>query len=171
MTRQYPQADTFPGLDIRRVDMGAYNTPKGKAPNPNIYRQLSYYRAFGPIPLSSPNLHACAHLYASDRNSLFLINNALDFGQQLTKMGSLSHSVVFHVDSKDLIVDEERWFCQEAWTPRSGGGRGMHESKIWNEEGLHIATSWQEGLVKGQGEEAKEKALERTRERSTRGKL
>lgn len=68
-------------------------------------------------------------------------------------MSSLSHSVVFHVDGAELLFDDnekgrEGWFCQEAWTPRSGGGRGLHETKIWDSRGTHIASSWQDGLVR-----------------------
>jgi acyl-CoA thioesterase len=63
-------------------------------------------------------------------------------------MGSLSHSVVFHVSSKDLVLRNREWLCQEAWTPRSEGGRGLHESRIWDERGMHVASTWQDGLVR-----------------------
>jgi acyl-CoA thioesterase len=112
---------------------------------------LSLYRPFGFLPSSLPNLHACAHLYASDRNSLFIISNALGFGDQVGTMGSLSHSVVFHVPSEELLFrgdGKDEWWIQEAWTPRSGQGRGLHESWIWSPEGVHVATTWQEGLVR-----------------------
>ncbi|TAQ84265.1 hypothetical protein B7494_g7419 [Chlorociboria aeruginascens] len=136
--------NAFPGLDIRRVDMDAFNDSKA----PVSRRQLSYYRVLGPMPARSYNLHACAHLYASDRNSLFLISNALGFGDQVRAMGSLSHSVVLHVKSRDLLLGEGQWWCQEARTGRSGGGRGLHESRIWREDGLHVASSWQDGLLR-----------------------
>jgi len=61
-------------------------------------------------------------------------------------MGSLSHSVVFHVLSEELLFrgdGEDEWWIQEAWTPRSGQGRGMHESWIWSPKGVHVATTWQ----------------------------
>lgn len=70
-------------------------------------------------------------------------------------MGSLSHSVVFHVPIKDLLLKGEgeegwgeEWWVQEAWTPRSGQGRGMHESRLWSPGGIHVASTWQEGLVR-----------------------
>jgi hypothetical protein len=63
-------------------------------------------------------------------------------------VGSLSHSVIFHVSSKDLVLNEGEWWCQEAWTPRSEGGRGMHESRIWDAKGVHVASTWQDGLVR-----------------------
>jgi len=149
---RYPLCNTFPGLTMHRVDMSSFNASL----SPSSYRQLTYYTPLGSIPVSSPNLHACAHLYASDRNSLYLITNALDSGESIRQMGSLSHSVVFHVPIQDLLLKEGEWWVQEAWTPRSGSGRAVHESWIWklgeDEQGqrrdVHIASSWQEGLVR-----------------------
>lgn len=88
-------------------------------------------------------------------------------------LGTLSHGVAIHVDSKALLFpspssypspsppedtqdenkkeaaqEEARWFCQENWTPRSGGGRGIIESKIWANDGMHIASSWQDGMMR-----------------------
>jgi len=147
--QQFPQPLDFPGLEVHKVDMTAYNNSKSTI----NYRQLSYYRLIGTISASNPNLHACAHLFASDRNSLFVISNALGIPNRIDQMGSLSHSVVFHVRSEKLLFTEAvhndaQWFCQEAWTPRSLGGRGIHESKIWDASGLHVASTWQDGLVR-----------------------
>ena len=38
-------------------------------------RNLKYYRVRGQMPSieEDPNMHICAHLYASDRNSLFVM--------------------------------------------------------------------------------------------------
>ena len=139
-----PQTNNFPGLEIRRVNMTPYNSSK----SPSYYRQLSYYRPIGIIPPTDYNLQACAHLYASDRNSLFVISKALGFGDEVGTMGSISHSVIFHVSSKELVLKEGQWWCQEAWAPRSGGGRGLHESRLWDCNGVHIASTWQDGLVR-----------------------
>ncbi|KAH9216960.1 thioesterase-like superfamily-domain-containing protein [Leptodontidium sp. 2 PMI_412] len=153
-TSRYPTPNTFPGLTMHRVNMSPFNTTLP----PTTYRQLTYYQPLGPLPPSSPNLHACAHLYASDRNSLYLIPNALHTGAEIRQMGSLSHSVVFHVSSEALLMREGEWWVQESWTPRSGSGRAVHESWIWKlEDGegeggrgrdVHIASSWQDGLVR-----------------------
>jgi hypothetical protein len=141
----HPLPNIFPGLDVRKVDMSSYNKNK----SPTEYRQLAYYRPIGTIPPTLYNLHACAHLYASDRNSLFIISNALGFQEEVGTMGSLSHSVVFHVSSKELVLKDGEWWCQESRTPRSGDGRGMHESRLWDPSGeVHIASSWQDGLVR-----------------------
>ncbi|CZT40699.1 uncharacterized protein RSE6_00344 [Rhynchosporium secalis] len=159
-TFRYPFPNDFPGLAVHRVDMADFNA---NLPSAN-YRQLNYYTPLGHIPLSNPNLHACAHLYASDRNSLYLIPKALNTSEDISQMGSLSHSVIFHVSSKDLLIEEGEWWIQEAWTPTSGHGRGVHESRIWklgdgDEEGedIQIASSWQDGVVRYSKTRSKQK--------------
>ncbi|KAF9630494.1 Acyl-CoA thioesterase [Lasiodiplodia theobromae] len=146
------RTDPFPGLSLRKVDMEAYNAPR----KPLDRRQLQFYSTIGSMPPVSQaaNLHACAHLYASDRNGLFVIPNHLGWGNDYSAMASLSHSVVFHVGSKDLAMaeldekDAREWYCQESWMSRVSGGRGMIESRIWNGTGVHIASTYQEGLVR-----------------------
>ena len=51
--------------------MEAYN--KNVAPMER--RNLKYYSVRGKMPSikDDPNMHVCAHLYASDRNSLFVV--------------------------------------------------------------------------------------------------
>lgn len=109
------------GLHIRKADMTKFNA-KRKAID---RRQLLFYTLRGALPLPtapyppSPdrltnvaltreaNMHACAHLYASDRNSLFIVPNHLDRAREYTRMASLSHSVIFHVGIRDLIMPAE----------------------------------------------------------------
>ncbi|KAK8232402.1 thioesterase-like superfamily-domain-containing protein [Phyllosticta capitalensis] len=143
--------DAFPGLSLRKVDMAPYNQDHR---GPLERRQLQFYSTTGEMPpvTEEPNLHACAHLYACDRNSLFLIPNHLDVGDDYRQMASLSYSVVFHVSSKEMAMQvkegEKRWFCQEARISRTGGNRGLHVSRLWSPDGRHIATTWQDGLVR-----------------------
>ncbi|KAG8631891.1 hypothetical protein KVT40_001031 [Elsinoe batatas] len=153
MLREGKPNDKFPGLDSRKVDMTAYNEHR----DPFSRRQLLFYRVIGSLPSSAdPNLHACAHLYASDRNSLFIVANHLDVGQNFTQMASLSHTVVFHTPHPDFAMErpgqsgqEERiWYCKEDWTSRAAGGRGIHHSRMVGPGGRHVATSWQEGMVR-----------------------
>lgn len=184
------------GLHLRKADMSKYNTSR----EPLDRRQLTFYTLRGSLPLPTApfppapgqvnptreaNLHACAHLYASDRNSLFIVPNHLDRGREFTRMASLSHSVVFHVGIKDLVMppeprinhanadrtlwdnealslcqldgyegsdrdaDGRKWFVQEAWMTRATGGRGLHTSRLWDyERGVHVATTFQDGLIR-----------------------
>lgn len=185
------------GLHLRKADMSSYNARR----DPLDRRQLTFYTLRGSLPLPTApfpppreakvsvtreaNLHACAHLYASDRNSLFIVPNHLDRGREFTRMASLSHSVVFHVGVKDLVMppepridhpnadrtlwedeklslcsldgyeegdrdaDGRKWFVQEAWMTRATGGRGLHTSRLWDyERGVHVATTFQDGLIR-----------------------
>jgi hypothetical protein len=60
---------------MRKVDMAGYNGTRETLDK----RQLQYYRVLGPMPPvdEDPNLHAAAHLYASDRNGLFPVSSVL----------------------------------------------------------------------------------------------
>ena len=63
-------------------------------------------------------------------------------------MGSISHSVAFQVSSKDSVLEDGVWWTQEVWTPTSGGGRGIHGSRIWDSNVIHVASTWQDGLTR-----------------------
>jgi hypothetical protein len=173
--------------------MSAHNDPL----HPLDRRQLIFYSIRGslppilktsttPKPRKTPytreaNLHACAHLYASDRNSLFIIPNHLDLDKEFTRMASISHTVIFHEDAEKLFLPNEpidkppnaaptqmeenesaspdpstgerKWFMQESWTTRVAGGRGLHSSRLWDPEtGVHLATTLQDGLIRFQGD-------------------
>jgi hypothetical protein len=108
------------GLHIRKVDMSKYNRNRHALDR----KQLNFYTLRGSLPLPTApyppsdsnekltltrdaNMHACAHLYASDRNSLFIVPNHLDRPRGYTRMASLSHTVIFHVGIKDLIMSPE----------------------------------------------------------------
>ena len=168
-------APAFPGVEMRKPDLEPWHEQNGAfagmSPGPSAYRLLHVYRiieddgADPPDLLGLPgnehwdkvNLHAAAHLYASDRNGLFLIARALGFGSGNFRITSLSHSVVFHAPPEEFLMANEdgstRWFVQEAWTSVGGGNRGMHESRLWrwNEEskqGALVAGTWQDGMVR-----------------------
>jgi hypothetical protein len=124
------------GLHLRKADMSAYNkhrapidrrqltfyTLRGSLPPP-FFPSASTSSTTSPPSTSSPtnlgnaktpltptraaNLHACAHLYASDRNSLYIIPNHLSLPRAYTRMASLSHTVIFHVGIRELVLPDE----------------------------------------------------------------
>jgi len=139
----------FPGLDVRKVDMTSYNAAEEVKRSPEKYRQLTLYALKGSpqdsdVALSKEelesremtgefdNVYACAHMYASDKNSLLLIPPALGH-KTWSAMASLTLTVIFHHHGEalrmiDWDVGEEKnekslprkWFIQEGWTPTSG---------------------------------------------------
>lgn len=128
--------------------MKSYNAPR----QPPDRRQLTYYSTIGTLPPvhEVPNLHACAHLYASDRNSLFIIPRFWEIEDNFL-LASLNHTVVFHGGAETLDMasarEEERWFVQESWTDRLGDGRGIHHSRLLDANGRHVASTMQDGMV------------------------
>ncbi|KAJ9248842.1 hypothetical protein DTO207G8_4372 [Paecilomyces variotii] len=165
----------FAGVDLRRVDMRKYNRTEEIRKNPHKYRQLQFYRIKG-SPDSTiqdlnqlekndregeyDNLYACAHLYASDKNSLMVIPRSLGQSESWTAMASLSCTVIFHQHGDALRMldwdvteqgekrSREKWFCQEAWSPASGGSRGLYESRLWSLDGTLLATTMQDSMLR-----------------------
>ncbi|KAF2010097.1 acyl-CoA thioesteras-like protein [Aaosphaeria arxii CBS 175.79] len=167
------------GLHLRKVDMKKYNENKAAIDR----RQLILYTLRGALPLPTApypptlsanltvtreaNLHACAHLYASDRNSLFIIPNHLKRSREWTRMASLSHTVIFHVGIRDLVLPPEPRISHpnadptlfdEGSTPlcnfgdispdeKDGDGRKWYMQESWvsraaGGRGLHMSRLW-----------------------------
>lgn len=184
----------IPGLHLRRVPMDDWCSAR-----PIIdRRRLTFYSLRGTLP--SPyqgsrnatiaavsrdqricsreaNLHAAAHLYASDRNSALVITNNLELELAKAKtLASLAHTVIFHAGVEKLSMTDEPvardaradptaaysgseksknksgerdWFMQEMWTTRVGDGRGIHTSRLFDvKTGCHIATTIQDVIAR-----------------------
>lgn len=172
--------DAFPGLQCRKVDMREWNSTR----HPMERRQLIFYRMIFDREKGEEkeegmnmnmNMQLCAHLYASDRNSLFIVANLFDLGDFFTNMSSLSHTVIFHAEEGEMRFGSStasktttkrtkspfhkannnnnndgggRWFCMEVFGSRIHGGRAVHNCRIFNDEGTHIATCMQDGLIR-----------------------
>lgn len=147
--------DKFPGLQCQKVDMTKYNRDR----HPLDRRQLIFYRTIGDMPLE-PNLHLAAHLYASDRNSLYIVANNFDLGDYWTQMSSLCHTVIFHSPLEALMFGASGasqselhdltgdWFAFEGSGSRLGIGRAVFNCRLWNSRGIHVATALQDGLLR-----------------------
>lgn len=146
------QAYPFPGLQSKKVDMHSYHQDQ-----PPLDRKgLHYYSVIGDQAEQSAdaNLDACAHLYASDRNSIFTVSQILGLQESYSMLASLSYTFVFHnvnagyISAVDAKNGESKWFLQEVWSDRAADGRVMHHSRIWDDEGRHLATTMQDGLLR-----------------------
>ncbi|RMZ81735.1 hypothetical protein DV738_g2128, partial [Chaetothyriales sp. CBS 135597] len=173
---------TFPGLDMRKVDMRKYldlvGFPRRAGPGDQErlkaaakWKLLLFYRLLReqdvhpdardnnlqevvpPEDEDDLNLHACAHLYACDRNSLFLVQRALGYSSLMIQLSSIAQTVVFHAPLEQLkMVDQQgrrKLFVQESWSNNSGCDRVTHNSRLWNyETGTIIATTLQDGMFR-----------------------
>ena len=169
------RGEAFPGLEMRKVDMRRFNgrAVEGGKDGGEVarrWRLLMFYRLLreqdvlesqritdkstqGDEDEDDLNLHACAHLYASDRNSLFLGQRALGFETIIGQMGSLAHTVIFHgPPSRMQMVDDngkQKMYVQESWTSNSGADRLCHHGELWDyDEGRVIATTMQDGMMR-----------------------
>lgn len=100
-------------------------------------------------------------MVVGDTNRL-LSSNHLGIGNDYSHIASLSHTVIFHADTPEIDMidrraDKVRWFCQEAWTSGARHGRGLHESRMWREDGLHVASTIQDGMVRLKRDDGVEK--------------
>jgi acyl-CoA thioesterase len=167
----------FPGLDVRKTDMGSYNSSQKVKEGPERYRQLTQYRLKGSPEIDASvgldvirqrdeageydNLYVCAHMYSSDKNSLLLIPRALGI-RAWSEMASLTLTVIVHLHGEALrminwgLVGAEtgngelpmKWFIQEGWTPRAAENRAVHESFLWAPDGSLIGTSLQDSMLR-----------------------
>ncbi|CAJ2501850.1 Uu.00g047030.m01.CDS01 [Anthostomella pinea] len=139
---------TFPGLDLRKVDLEFWN--EGKPLHER--RELILYRAIAPLPAADANAHILAHAYEADRNGLLMVGNHAGFGFDFARAASLSYSFVVHVNAADATMqqgdgEDDEWWIQEASFPRVEAGRGIVMSKIWSPRGVHVATEYQDGII------------------------
>lgn len=60
-------------------------------------------------------------------------------------MVSLDHTIYFH---RPRALKADEWLFTEMESPWAGDGRGLVFQRIWNREGVLIASCVQEGLVR-----------------------
>lgn len=133
----------FPVLDMRKVDMAAYNADK---PVPDR-RELILYRLLKPLPKDDVNAHIACHAFEADRNGLLMQGNHLGFGYNLGTAATLSYSFYVHVNADDAVMEGDEWWVQEVYWPRYSAGRGSMISLTWSPEGKHVATGYQDGII------------------------
>ena len=140
---------TFPIVDMKKVDMTAYN--EGKPVHERV--ELILYRLLSPLPSDGTdgydaNDHVLVHAFTIDRNGLLMACNHLGMGWTRNQVASLSYSFVVHVNPNEAVMDygEDQWWVQEASFPRAGAGRAVITSKVWSPQGVHVATEYQDGL-------------------------
>jgi hypothetical protein len=145
------QVGVFPVVDMKKVDMQEFN--EGKPVHERV--ELILYRLIKPLPSDGTdgydtNAHVVAHAFTVDRNGLIMAGNHLGFGWNLAKAASLSYSLVIHVNADECVMrdGEDQWWIQEATFPRAAAGRGIVMSRIWSPDGVHVATEYQDGLIR-----------------------
>jgi acyl-CoA thioesterase-2 len=127
-------------FDMRHVPSSIYFTVDGA----QVPHQAVWMKSIAPMP-DDPNLHRAALAYASDYSILEPIMRAhgISWVTPGLKAASLDHAMWWHRFGR---VDEWMLYVQESPTAR--GGRGLSQGRIYNREGLLLASVAQEGMVR-----------------------
>lgn len=126
------------GMDVRFIPPSEnyeFQTPSQR-------RTRHWIRATGEI--EDPKAHIMALAYMSDSFLLgtSLIANKVPF-RDVSMMVSLDHAIYFHEQPK---ADEWLMHCVE--TPWTGNDRGLVIGRFFTQDGTHVATVVQEGLIR-----------------------
>lgn len=103
-----------------------------------------WIRAVSELP-DDAALHQNLLAYVSDYELLgtSTLPHGLSFGRGNVIMASLDHALWFH---RAFSVD--RWLLYSMDSPNSGGARGFARGQFFTEDGVLVASSAQEGLVR-----------------------
>ncbi len=117
--------------------------PHAQAPSEPSLKM--WFRAIGgPLP-DDPVLHRTLLAYASDYHllSTAILDERLKVGPQNLQMASIDHAMWFHRPAR---VDE--WLLYVLDSPTASGARGFARGSIYSRDGLLVASTAQEGLVR-----------------------
>ena len=131
----------FP-FDVRYVDDPPWQQ---RAKGPRIEGgSRVWMRAAGRLP-DDPLVHVCSMTFASDLTLLdaALLRQGVAWGLDPIVGASLDHAMWFH---QPFRADE--WFLYESESPSASGSRGLAAGQIFTEDGRHVATVMQEGLLR-----------------------
>jgi len=127
-------------FDIRHIPSPIYFTVDGE----QVAKQALWMKALGPMP-DSALLHQAALAYASDYSILEPIfrRHGIAWAHPGLSSASLDHAMWFHRAGR---VDDWLLYVQDS--PSAQGSRGLSLGKIFNRDGLLLATVAQEGMVR-----------------------
>ncbi|GAA5032280.1 acyl-CoA thioesterase II [Terrabacter aeriphilus] len=103
-----------------------------------------WMRAVDRLP-DDPLLHAAVLAYSSDYTLLepVLRRHGLVWSDRRLRVASLDHSMWFHRDAR---ADE--WLLYDQQSPSAVSGRGLSIGQIFGADGVLVATTAQEGMVR-----------------------
>ena len=127
-------------VDIRHVNGPLYLKP---GPEP-VGHQAIWFRAAGKLG-DDPLLHTALLTFASDYTLLesVLRRHGLSWGNPGMKTASLDHAMWFHRWAR---ADEWLLYAQES--PSASGARGMGMGRIFTADGVLVASTAQEGMMR-----------------------
>jgi acyl-CoA thioesterase II len=127
-------------FEMRPVELE--DDPFHPSPKPAVRRV--WLRAVAALP-SDPALHAYLLAYASDHSfvSTALLPHGVTWLTPGMQVASVDHVMWFH---RAVRVDE--WLLYAIDSPSAHGSRGLVRGRIFTKEGLLVASTAQEGLIR-----------------------
>ena len=131
-------------FEFRPVQPVNFAAPAKQEP----FRQV-WIKAVDKLP-NDPDLHQNLLAYVSDYELLgtSTLPHGLPFGRGLVQMASLDHALWFH---REFRVDD--WLLYSLDSPNASGARGFARGQFFTQDGMLVASSAQEGLVRLLSEE------------------
>lgn len=129
--------------DLRYVD-----GPIWLKPSPHrSERTLIWFRLRNPVPDTSQFMHRALLAYSTDQFMLepVLRRHGLFWMSPKLSLATLDHSIWWHRD-----VNMSEWILAELTSPSAQGGRGLSLARFF-QDGRHVATMSQEGMVRSRG--------------------
>ena len=126
-------------IEIRAVDPMNPFAPEKRKP-----LKYNWVRAIDKMP-DDPSAHQYLLAYASDYGLMTtsLYPHAQSFWQPAMQASSLDHAMWFH-----RLFRLDDWLLYEMQSPNACNARGLSYGKIFNRQGLLVATLMQEGLIR-----------------------
>ncbi|PAJ73811.1 acyl-CoA thioesterase II [Pseudoalteromonas sp. NBT06-2] len=113
-------------------------------PEVTLANRYVWFKASGEMP-SDPRIHKYLLAYASDFEFLptALQPHGLSFMQPNMQVATIDHAMWFH---REFKMDE--WILYAVDSPSASGGRGLVRGQFFNQGGVLIASTMQEGLIR-----------------------
>jgi acyl-CoA thioesterase-2 len=125
-------------FEFRPVQMPDYLHPKPLPPQRSVW-----FRAVDRLPSDEAWMHRCLLAYVSDYN--LLETALLPHAQPVLRLqlASIDHAMWFH---RPFRVDD--WLLYSLDSPSASGARGFARGSIYTREGVLVASTAQEGLMR-----------------------
>ncbi len=144
--RDFPEAAAFFREEPRPIELRYVDDPswQQRAHGPRGGDTRVWMRAAGRLP-DDPLLHVCVLTFASDLTLLdsVLSQHGIAMGLDAVSMASLDHAMWFQ---RSFRADE--WFLYVTRSPAASGGRGLATGRFFAQDGAHLASVVQEGMIR-----------------------
>jgi Acyl-CoA thioesterase len=141
-----PQANFWSkdkAIDLRHVEGAIYIRPGRQLAS----RQSVWLKAIGQMP-EDPLVNAAVLAYCSDYSLLepVLRKHGLAWSDRRLRVASLDHAMWFHRPGR-----ADDWILYTQSSPSASGGRGLASGRMFNTDGVLLATVAQEGMMRLKG--------------------